>query len=94
MVCCCLGNVYTDVVAIGDVEVPNQGVELAQKLSSSFLRDGGSDGLLGLAWPSLNTVTPKQQATPVENMIKQGIISSVSVQPRFRTNCASCLSMS
>ncbi|KZP26455.1 acid protease, partial [Athelia psychrophila] len=25
-------------------------------------------------WPSLNTVTPNAQATPVENMIRQGII--------------------
>jgi hypothetical protein len=26
-------------------------IELAKKLSSSFLTDGGNDGLLGLAWP-------------------------------------------
>jgi len=57
-------------------------VELAEKLSSEFLQDGGSDGLLGLAWPKLNTVKPKQQATPVENMINHGIISCVSVQFR------------
>lgn len=69
------GNVYTDVVSIGDVTIPAQAVELSEKLSSSFQQDGGSDGLLGLAWPSLNTVTPTAQATPVENMINQNIIS-------------------
>jgi hypothetical protein len=74
------GNVYTDVVAIGDVSIPHQAVELAEKLSSSFQKDGGSDGLLGLAWPTLNTVTPTPQATPVENMIKYEIIPLVGVQ--------------
>lgn len=49
-------------------------MELAEKLSSSFQQDGGSDGLLGLAWPSLNTVTPSAQPTPVENMIAQSLI--------------------
>ena len=67
-------------MAIGGVTIPNQGVELAKTLSASFQRDGGSDGLLGLAWPTLNTVTPQQQATPVENMINQNIISSVNSQ--------------
>lgn len=86
------GNVFTDVVAIGDISIPNQAVELAEKLSSSFEQDGGSDGLLGLAWPSLNTVKPKQQATPVENMINQNIISPVSVQFRHFTVYNSYLS--
>lgn len=68
------GNVYTDVVTIGNVSIPHQAVELAETLSSSFQQNDGSDGLLGLAWPALNTITPEAQATPVENMIKQGII--------------------
>jgi len=55
------GNVYTDVVTVADVVIPNQAVELAEKASASFLQNGGNDGLLGLAWPSINTVTP----TPV-----------------------------
>jgi len=70
------GNVYIDTISIGDVTIPKQGIELAQKLSSSFQQDGGSDGLLGLAWPSLNTVKPAQQATPVQNLINQNIIPS------------------
>lgn len=31
--------------------------------------------VLGLAWPSINTVTPTQAATPVENMITQKSIA-------------------
>ncbi|KAI0692181.1 acid protease [Cerioporus squamosus] len=68
------GNVYTDTVTVGDIAIPGQAVELAEKLSSSFLQDGGNDGLLGLAWPSINTVSPKPVATPVENMINKKLI--------------------
>ena len=82
-----LGNVYTDTVSIGSVTIPKQGVELAQQLSSSFQQDNGSDGLLGLAWPSLNTVKPKQQATPVLNLINQGLISSVSTAASYWGGC-------
>jgi len=46
-------------------------------LSSSFLQDGGNDGLLGLAWPQINTVTPNSVATPVENMISKNLINPV-----------------
>ena len=60
-------------------------MELAEKLSSSIQRAGGSDGILGLAWPALNAVKPTQQLTPVENMIKQNLISSVSIQVRELT---------
>jgi hypothetical protein len=69
------GNIYTDAVTVANVTIPNQAVELAEKLSSSFLQDGGSDGLLGLAWPSINTVTPNPVATPVENMINENLIN-------------------
>lgn len=68
------GDVYTDVVEVAGVVVPNQAVECAKKLSSSFLADGGNDGLLGLAWPPINTVSPKPVKTPVENMIEQNLI--------------------
>jgi len=42
------GDVHQDVVVIGGVKIPNQGIEVAQKLSDAFL-NGDSDGLLGLA---------------------------------------------
>lgn len=47
------GDVYTDVITLGDIVIPNQDVQLASKLSASFLQSG-SDGLLGLAWPSVH----------------------------------------
>lgn len=45
------GTVGTDVVSIGGVEVKNQAVELANKLSPEFQQSAG-DGLCGLAWVS------------------------------------------
>ncbi|KAI0658656.1 acid protease [Cubamyces menziesii] len=69
------GNVYTDTVTVADVVIEGQAIELAEKLSSSFLQDGGNDGLLGLAWPQINTVQPEPVATPVENMINKKLIN-------------------
>ncbi|CAL1700014.1 unnamed protein product [Somion occarium] len=68
------GDVYTDVVTVADIAIPNQAIELAKKLSQSFLQDGGNDGLLGLAWGDINTVQPKRVQTPVENMISKKLI--------------------
>ncbi|KAI9057680.1 acid protease, partial [Trametes sanguinea] len=69
------GNVYTDDVTVADIVIKSQAVELAEKLSASFLQDNGNDGLLGLAWPQINTVQPEPVATPVENMMKQNLIN-------------------
>ncbi|KAL7282768.1 hypothetical protein ACG7TL_004244 [Trametes sanguinea] len=69
------GNVYTDNVTVADIVIKGQAVELAEKLSASFLQDNGNDGLLGLAWPQINTVQPEPVATPVENMMKQNLIN-------------------
>ena len=60
------GNVYTDVVNVGGTSVSGQAVELAQKISSEFAQDQ-SDGLLGLAFSSINTVKPQQQQTFFSN---------------------------
>lgn len=68
------GDVGTDVVSIGGLAIQNQCVELAKKLSPEFAQ-GTGDGLLGLAFQQLNTVTkgstPDPQPTPVDNMISQ-----------------------
>ncbi|KAF8484353.1 aspartic peptidase domain-containing protein [Gautieria morchelliformis] len=71
------GNVFSDVVKIGALTIPNQAVELAERLSPSFLQEGGSDGLLGLAWPAINTVQPASVPTPVANIIQQGLAPGV-----------------
>lgn len=67
------GDVGTDKVNIGNLVIENQSIELAKQLSAQFVSSEG-DGLLGLAFGSINTVSPKPVATPVENMIKQADI--------------------
>ncbi|RDW91243.1 hypothetical protein BP5796_02408 [Coleophoma crateriformis] len=64
------GDVGTDNVTIGGLTIKNQAIELAKQMSAQFVQ-GAGDGLLGLAWGSINTVTPTQVKTPVENMIAQ-----------------------
>ena len=64
------GDVGTDNVTIGGLTIKSQAVELAKNLSTQF-QQGSGDGLLGLAFGSINTVTPKPVQTPVENMISQ-----------------------
>ena len=56
------GDVYTDTVNVGGTSVTGQAVELAKTISSEFAQDQ-SDGLLGLAFSSINTVTPNQVQT-------------------------------
>lgn len=71
------GDVGTDVVSIGGLKIQNQAVELAKQLAAQFSQ-GMGDGLLGLAFPQINTIAtkgvPDPQPTPVANMITQGDI--------------------
>lgn len=64
------GTVGTDNVTLGGLKITGQAIELANKMSDQFIQ-GTGDGLLGLAFGSINTVTPTPVATPVENMITQ-----------------------
>lgn len=60
-------------VNMGGLIIKDQSIELAKSLSKEFQQDV-SDGLLGLAFGTLNTVTPTRVKTPVENMIAQNDI--------------------
>lgn len=71
------GIVGNDDVNLGGVVVKDQAIELADNMSDQFA-SGAGDGLLGLAFSSINTVKPDAVATPVENMITQSDIPKTS----------------
>jgi aspergillopepsin I len=70
------GNVYTDNVTVGGLMVERQAIECAQQVSSSFTSEAHIDGLVGLGFSSLNTVSPKSQLTFFDNA-KGGLDSPV-----------------
>ncbi|KAL2166527.1 hypothetical protein VTG60DRAFT_2540 [Thermothelomyces hinnuleus] len=57
------GNVYTDNVTVGGLTVGRQAVQCVPQVSSSFTVECEIDGLAGLGFSSLNTVSPKSQLT-------------------------------
>ncbi|EGX88222.1 aspartic endopeptidase (AP1), putative [Cordyceps militaris CM01] len=75
------GDCGSDNVTIGGLTIEGQTVELASKLAAQFAQ-GTGDGLLGLAFPAINTVKkngqPAPAQTPVANMMTQGDIPKQS----------------
>ena len=74
------GIVGTDTVDIGGATVTQQAIELPTTLSSSFVRNPASNGIVGLAFSKLNTIKPQPQKTFFDN-----IMSDLS-QPVFTAN--------
>jgi len=62
------GKVYADKVVVGGVTATSQAVEAATSVSTQFQQDQNTDGLLGLAFSSINTVTPTGQKTFFDNV--------------------------
>lgn len=72
------GVVYSETVNIGGVAVTSQAVEVATLASAQFT-SGFNDGLVGLAFSTINTVTTNGKNTPqktfFQNAIDQGVLS-------------------
>jgi len=66
------GNVYTDTVNIGGTQVVGQDVEVATTVSASFT-NGPGDGLVGLAFDSINTCSPRMCTTFFTNAVAAGL---------------------
>ncbi|OJJ51062.1 hypothetical protein ASPZODRAFT_107259 [Penicilliopsis zonata CBS 506.65] len=65
------GDVFADTVVVGGLTATMQAVEAAATLSAEFERDAHSDGLLGLAFSTLNMVKPQKQSTFFDNVKSQ-----------------------
>jgi hypothetical protein len=73
------GDVYTDKVVVGGVTATTQAVEAATSVSTTFTQNTDNDGLLGLAFSSINTVTPKSQTTffdTVKSTLAKGLFTA------------------
>ena len=63
------GNIFFDTVVVGGTTVTSQAVEAAETLSAQFQSDTANDGLLGLAFDTINTASPNKVATFFQNAI-------------------------
>ncbi|KAI5273394.1 acid protease [Aureobasidium subglaciale] len=65
------GTVGCDTVDIGGATVTRQVIELATSVSSAFVSDADSDGLVGLAFSTINSVSPDSQKTFFDNIMSE-----------------------
>jgi hypothetical protein len=77
------GPVGTGTVDIGGVTVSDQAIGAASSVSASFVQENFNDGLMGLAFNSINTVTVNGQKKPqktfffnAKNKLKKGIFTA------------------
>ncbi|KAI0906979.1 aspartic peptidase domain-containing protein [Ustulina deusta] len=79
------GTVYHDVVDVGGVSFDSQAVESASKVSDQFAQDSNNDGLLGLAFSTLNTVSPDQEKTFFDNIIDNLDVAAWTADLKYHT---------
>jgi aspergillopepsin I len=77
------GKVYADKVVVGGVTATSQAVEAATAVSSDFVDDVQTDGLLGLAFNTLNTVQPTPQKTFFDNVLPDLLEPVFAVNLKF-----------
>jgi hypothetical protein len=74
------GTVGLDTVDIGGATVVKQAIGLPTTVAASFISDTSSNGLVGLAFSTLNTIQPQQQKTFFANVVND------LAQPVFTAN--------
>jgi len=77
------GPVGTGTVDIGGVSVSDQAIGAASSVSASFVQQGFNDGLMGLAFDKINTVTIDGKKQPqktfffnAKNQLKKGVFAA------------------
>lgn len=79
------GSVYHDVVNVGGVSFDSQAVESASKVSDQFAQDSNNDGLLGLAFSNINTVSPSQEKTFFDNIVGSLDVAAWTADLKYHT---------
>lgn len=63
------GDVYRDAVAVGGLQVDEQGVQVASMAHEDITVDGAMDGILGLGFDGLNFARPTRLKTWFSNVV-------------------------